>query len=308
MMPSIQLFAVVVLYKTAPHDSISVTSLQKAIDQLPAASGKVEVLLYNNTPGPSQVDPSSLPAHVRYESSGKNLGLAAAYNRALELAEGGGSQWLLTLDQDTVLPVEFLERLFVHIERLGRAESIAAVLPHVVAQGTKLSPTRYVLGAVRRPYPGDFNGIAGPHTFAFNSGATLRIAALREIGGYDPRFWLDYSDFSLFRHLEKRGKRFFIGGDIEVEHGFSMFDRVPKITPERYSNIVSAGSAFWDMEMNTLAGLDHTARLAFRYFKHLGRRGNPAFRKTTLNMLKKRLFHSKAYRIREWERENAVKG
>jgi GT2 family glycosyltransferase len=308
MMTSIQLFAVVVLYKTAPHDSISVTSLQKAIDHLPAAPGNVEVLLYDNTPGPSRFDNSSLPAHVRYESPGVNHGLAAAYNRALELAERGGSQWLLTLDQDTALPVDFLDRLFAHIESSAKQEAVAAVLPRVVAQGRKLSPTRYVLGAVGRPYPGDFHGVAGPHTFAFNSGSTLRIAALREIGGYDPRFWLDYSDFFLFRQLEKRGKRFFIAGDIKVEHGFSMFDRVPKITPERYSNIVSAGSAFWDMEMNTLAGLDHTARLAFRYFKHLGRGGNPAFRQITLNMLKKRLFHSKAYRIREWERENAIKG
>ena len=60
--------------------------------------------------------------------------------------------------------------------------------------------------------------------FAFNSGAMLSTTALKQLGGYDPRFWLDDSDAMVFSKLHEHGKRVYVAGDIQVEHEFSMKD------------------------------------------------------------------------------------
>ncbi len=59
----------------------------------------------DNTPSPGSGQ--NLPQDVAYLASERNSGLATAYNRARRLAAVNRSQWLLTLDQDTAVPLDF---------------------------------------------------------------------------------------------------------------------------------------------------------------------------------------------------------
>src|ERR1700734_2916453 len=107
-----RILAVIVLYKQQIGDSLTFKSIAAA-GQNPNCP--VRTLIYDNTPDASNPGPS--PENVRYETSGHNDGLAVAYNRALELAGELGIPWLLLLDQDTVLPPDFLESLLRQLDR-----------------------------------------------------------------------------------------------------------------------------------------------------------------------------------------------
>jgi glycosyltransferase involved in cell wall biosynthesis len=80
-----------------------------------------------------------------------------------------------------------------------------------------------------------------------------------------------------------------------------------RVSPERYRTILLAESAFWDMEMSTLAGLERTARLGGRLFKHWLRRDSAELRRLTFQALRLRLLHSRKYRIARWRRATAEK-
>lgn len=296
------LFAVIVLYRLRPNESAAFKTLQTTISRGGPREMHVKVLLYDNTPG--GCDPGTLPEYAEYEASQRNAGLAAAYNRALEIAEAEGFEWLLTLDQDTSLPEHFLSRLSEIAASPSLNNSIAAIVPQICDTGRILSPRWWLWDSIPRTFRLGFTGVSKRATSAFNSASTVRVSAVRMIGGYNPRFWLDNSDSYLYRQMYRHGKQVYVAGDIQVEHQFSVLDMNRRVTQARYLNILSAGCAFWDLELGCLAGLDFTARLTYRtFYKHWKHGHDPAFRRASWEMLKKRIFHSRKHRIEDWKRE-----
>lgn len=299
---ALSLLAVIVLYGLRPSESEAFKTLQMTISHASSCKMYVKVLLYDNTPG--GCNPDILPEYAEYEVSQRNAGLAGAYNRALEIAEGEGLEWLLTLDQDTSLPEKFLSRLNEIADSISLNKSIAAIVPQITDNGKVLSPYWFRLGAIPRYYPIGFTGISKQGCFAFNSASTVRVSALRMIGGYNPRFWLDSSDSYLYCQLYRHGKQVYVAGDIQVEHQFSVLDMNRSVSLARYQNILSAGCAFWDLELGWLAGVDFTARLTYRtFYKHWKHGHDPSFRRASWEMLKKRIFHSRKRRIEDWKKE-----
>lgn len=293
-----RIFAVIVLYRMEPANSIAFKSLQAAMSD----KADVRVLLFDNTPGGCR--PGPLPHWAQYEPAKNNAGLAAAYNRALNIAEEQRSDWLLTLDQDTNLPKDFLSLLIDTIEKVSADESVAAIVPRIMGDGKVISPGWWLWDAIPRVLPADFIGICKRNTSAINSASTLRVSALRKIGGYEQRYWLDCSDMYIFLMFHKYGMQIYVAGDIEVGHQLSILNMNERVTLERYKNILSAGCAFWDMELGWLAALDYNARLIYRtFFKHWKQGHDPAFRRASMDMLKKRLFQSRRRRISAWKKE-----
>jgi GT2 family glycosyltransferase len=209
----------------------------------------------------------------------------------------------VTLDQDTDLPTNFLARVAEIAETVRSVPQVAAIVPQLIGEGRMLSPLRFRFGAFPEWYPSGFIGIPNDRVFAFNSGCVLRVSALRQAGGYDPRFWLDYSDTRLFCELAKHGKHVMIHGGLQLRHNFSMLDKQKRMSAERYRELLATETALWDMEMNWLAGLERAIRLAGRYVKHVLNRDESEFRKETVRALLIRLFHSKRWRGRDWQEQ-----
>jgi glycosyltransferase involved in cell wall biosynthesis len=300
-LPYVRLLAVVVLYRTTPQASASLRTLLAAFAAAPAGTLKFQILVYDNAP--SGVDPGLLPDGVRYQAVSHNAGIASAYNQALKIAEEEHYDWLLTLDQDTLLPPDFLVRVSEAICKVESTPIVATIVPHITGDGKTLSPYWFRGGAIVRWFDKGFTGAPSRDVFAFNSAATIRVTALHQIAGYDPRFWLDNSDAYLFRQLHRHGKQVFVAGNIEVAHDFSMMDMRNRITPARYRNILLAESAFWDLEMGALAALERTARLIVRVYRHLRRKDNPELRAITYEFLRRRIFWTRRSRLQAWETE-----
>lgn len=290
--------AVVVLYRTTPEHSPAFRSLLASRARLEAESGEVGVLLWDNSPADNAGQ--NLPEGVDYIPDTSNSGLAKAYNHALLLAMEGGVEWLLTLDQDTAIPEDYFEKMAEAVRDATRYAGIGAVVPQIAAGGKPLSPNWFQFGAVPRWYRSGYKGVPRESVFAFNSGAMLNVAALRQVGGYDPRFWLDDSDAMIFSKLHQHGKRVYIAGDIPVEHEFSMKDMQRRMSPTRYRNTLLAETAFWDLRMNRAAGWERTLRLMARMVKQWLRRDLAELQRITRDALVRRLFTSRRTRIQQW--------
>lgn len=291
--------AVIVLYRTAPNESESVRTLLKARRSLPESVGRIEIVVWDNSPDGQNDD--RIPEGICYVHDGRNAGLANAYNRAFEIASEHHSEWLITLDQDTTLPDNYLMKMAEAAQLSSGHSGIGAVVPQIVADGKRLSPNVFVLGAVPHWFGRGASGVFKRPVFAFNSGAMVRMDALRQVGGYNPWFWLDNSDSQLFKELHRHGKRVYIAGEIQVQHEFSFKDIKQRMTTERYQHALLAESAFWDLNMNWLAGWERTARLTLRLAKQWVRRDPGELRQITRNAAMARLFTPRVRRIEKWK-------
>ena len=299
--------AVIVLYRMEFAQSPAFQSVMKAREKLGLGlgPGDVRVLLWDNSPKPAAK--RSLPENVHYFPDESNSGLVTAYNRAMEWASLNGSEWLLTLDQDTAIPADFFVSMAAAARESTRYAGVGAIVPQIAANGRQLSPNYFRFGAIPQWYPTGYIGVPGESVFAFNSGAMLKVAALQQVGGYDPRFWLDDSDAMIFSKLHERGKRVYVAGDIQVEHEFSMKNMQMRMSPERYRNALFAETAFWDLRLNRAAGWERILRLALRMAKHWMRKDSAELRRITWQALMRRLFTSRQRRIAEWMEATAVR-
>ena len=296
-----RLLVVVVLYKMPSSESVTLNSLQTARSHFQRGQEDVSILLYDNTPGGQ--DPGELPAHVRYKADPDNGGLAKAYNYALDIADQEGFDWLLTLDQDTALPADFLCKLCTTVKLVAPNTEVAAIVPHIFGDGIVISPRIPRKRWLKWKYfPDDFVGVSMEKlTLAVNSASTLRVSALRAIGGYDPRYWMDFSDVLLFYRLQSRNLRVFVAGNIHVEHEASVSDLMNRTTPARYENIHRAEEAFSDECLGRIEGLVLLLRLVYRVAYKLFRQdaSRPYF-EVGLRFLLRRLFYSRQHRLKSW--------
>jgi GT2 family glycosyltransferase len=173
------------------------------------------LLLYDNSP---QAQDHAMQAAfpIDYVHDPSNGGLATAYNFALARAEAEQRAWLLLFDQDTVLTEEFLFELVESAGPLLGQAQVGAIVPKLLVRGAIYSPEVNFLYQVRHPHRSlqtvekDAVGIQQRHLNAYNSGATLRVSAMRAIGGFPLQFWLDYLDHAVFRALFVGGFRIYV--------------------------------------------------------------------------------------------------
>jgi GT2 family glycosyltransferase len=300
-MNPIRLFAIIILYKMRAVNSTSYETLIAAAKHVSSEALDLKILLYDNAP--DGFVGGELPANVEYHRASANHGLAKPYNFAAGQAENEGYEWLLTLDQDTILPRQFLSLLLEGIVRVSNTPSVAAIVPQIVGDGRVLSPNWLWRDTVLRPFRNGYIGVSDVPVFAFNSATAIRISTLQQVGGYNPLFWLDSSDHEIFRRFQEFGKSVFVTGNNQVDHNFSMLAIEQRMSPERYRNVLLAESAFWDQQMSGLAGMERTLRLAFRYLKQIRNRSDDRYRKISAEFMKRRLLWSKSQRIAAWKKE-----
>lgn len=295
-----KLFIVIVLYKLKPRDSSAFQTLQTAILQLQNARSDIKILLYDNSL--DTCAPGDLPDNVIYCAAKQNEGLYGAYNCALEMALSQDYSWLLTLDQDTVLPSDFLTRLSEIALACEIDASIAAIVPQLLDGGRLLSPL------VIRPWgpvilPDGFVGISELQTNAYSSGSMFKVSALRQMGAFNRYYWLDHQDAWVYRQLYQHGKRVYVAGDIQVTHQLSLLHHKSGFTINRYKNYLGAESAFCDQYDGKLRGLLLTLRLFGRIYRQWKRNDDVAIQHVTEEYLMRRLFKSRKRRVDDWKRE-----
>lgn len=296
----LRLLAVIVLYKTSPRESVSYCTLNAALKHSGIGKISLKIFFYDNTPANGSVE---YPEESIYEAPGENRGIADAYNRAIEIAYSESFDWILTLDQDTKLPIDFLDKIADTVAFVTNLKQVAAIVPLIYDNVNLISPNAGSYTMFPKKFSNEFVGISlEKWTSAFNSASTLRVSALMSIGGYDKRFWLDYSDAVMYHRLESNGMRVFVAGNIRVEHELSVMDMKHRVTPERYEAILGAESAYCDECMGIGASFQLLLKSIYRsFYKFLILRRDLEYCKIAIRFLSRRIFLTRSRRIEKWE-------
>jgi GT2 family glycosyltransferase len=283
-----------------PTESPALNSLQTAISHLPVAEAEIRILLYDNTPGGQDV--GVLPIGTEYFADVENSGLPNAYNHALGVAYRDGFDWLLTLDQDTSLPDDFLSKLCHVISFVSPMDSVAGIVPKLCDQQRVISPYTAMSHWVRtRPLPNASLGIPGERIYAANSAAAIRVSALKRIGGYDPDFRLEYSDTVMFHRLQCNNLKIFFAGDIHVSHNISARNLRERSTPLRYYGALQAEQAFYDEYLGRIEWIVLLLKAISRPFYRIWEMGGDLpFLKVALKSLCRTAFYSRKRRLSSW--------
>lgn len=191
-----RLLALIVVYGIAAERSPSLASLAASRRDRAA----LRVVVWDNSADPRGLDPRSFELPVEYVSTPDNLGLSTIYNRVIR-ERLRPDEHLLLLDQDTQLPVDFLD---VAATAIAAHPDIDLFLPWVRASGRWASPVSYLLGWGWRRASRAVGTIASRRLCAINSGMIASASYLQgDFPGYDERlrfygtdtqFMLDYSD------------------------------------------------------------------------------------------------------------------
>jgi GT2 family glycosyltransferase len=303
-MNSKQIVAVVVLYKRPPGRSQTINSLATVFACNPELLDSIRVILFDNSPNAIQQLNLSFPCDYRH--AGRNVGTSGAYNYAMEFAETEGIPWLLLLDQDTTISPEFLPRILEYSHLLQGQTEIGTVVPLIYSHGSLVSPRKHGRFNQISLIPNTFSGVYRQKAFAVNSATLMRVVALREIGGYSDDFWLDLSDVYVFQAMYRKGRYLFIAGDLTIQHSITSMDFDKDMAPERYRNFLAAESAYVDLYSSAPERAFHLIRLLARTLRQRHSHRNMVFSKMTFEYFCRRLFDTRAKRIRSW-REQLVR-
>jgi glycosyltransferase involved in cell wall biosynthesis len=296
-----QIVAVVVLYKRKPQASQTLNSLGAVFTQAPELLRSMEVLIWDNSP--TALDRLDLPFPFTYRHGERNAGTSGAYNEAMEFADAHGSPWLLLLDQDTTIADGFLPRMLEYSRSLQDSPEVGSVVPFVYSHGHLVSPRQ--LRSFNRNFqiPLSFHGVYRHRGYAINSSALVRVAALREVGGYSEEFWLDLSDVYTFQQMFWKKRFMYVAGDLVLQHSLSGEDYDREMTVERYQNFLAAESAYVDLYSSRIERVAQLYRLFVRTFRQYRRYQNKAYARLAWRYFLQRLFHRRAARLENWRQQ-----
>lgn len=254
-----RIFVLVVLFGTGPEESPTLQSLdsQQSCNRI-----DLHAAIYDNSPKRQ----ATCYRDFEYVHDPNNGGLAAAYDWAVARSREKGIEWLLLLDQDSLIPPDFLAELSRTISQIDSDPEVAAIVPTVKSGDAVLSPSIVRFG---RTVP--LNGTSsasGIEVTAVNSGAAVRTSFVSTIGGFNKEYWLDHLDYWLFRQIHKRGKSVVVSRSV-IQHDLSVRNYRQNVSAQRYRSILNAEAKFTIEERPRVELPIYISRLFLRSVKQV---------------------------------------
>ena len=204
---------IIVVYNTALDDSESFRSVKA----MTAPGNPLDVFVYDNSPRPQQL--REYPnIRITYRHDPENSGVSRAYNSGADHARKAQREWVLLLDQDTTLPPDVLDRYETAVRKNPGFKLFVPILQ--LLNGKFFSPCTY---RFKRGFYLDTIA-PGPHSLyklsPVNSGILVSLNAFFEVGGYNEKVKLDFSDFQFIERFRKRYADFIVM-DVVCQQDFS---------------------------------------------------------------------------------------
>jgi len=207
------LLVVIVLYKITLKESLSFKTLLDSV----SSAQKISLYVYDNSPSKSADKLLYNNVSVKYVHDQNNGGISKAYNSAAKYAALQGKKWLLLLDQDSSLPVGFLDKIQNDIVKFPNENLFVPVLQQ---NNLILSPCkfRFMKGSALNKINAGIFPLEG-HS-VFNSGIIIKLSEFSKVGGYDENIPLDFSDHCFIHRFKKHNKNVVVM-PVSIEHELS---------------------------------------------------------------------------------------
>ena len=160
----------------------------------------------------------NIGVNVSYTHDNRNSGISIAYNYFAKNALDNGFEWLVFLDQDTHLPLNFYDIYMRNSSSLD-AENIA--FPRVYSGEKLISPSKYICYRTKKlNLQNDSKKILLNNITAINSGLMVKTDFFVNVGGYSNDLRLDFCDHEFIERLNGQEIRADLL-DVELEQDFS---------------------------------------------------------------------------------------
>lgn len=147
-----------------------------------------------------------------------NYGIAKGLNVGIEQAQKAGAAYLLTLDQDSRLPANYVSRMVAFAQ--ANSQKLGMVAPDFVdintgthARFSHLSP-----GWISTKTCQQAGGETLESSFAITSGALYPLSVLAQVGGFREDFFIDHVDTEHCLRLRKMGYRVLVNCAVCIQH------------------------------------------------------------------------------------------
>jgi GT2 family glycosyltransferase len=237
-----RILCVIVIYNRNIEESQSINSLLESYSANKEPFEAFKLIIYDNSLEKHEIL-NTIPFEYEYVYKGNNDGVAKAYNYALNFSGEGFFDWLLLLDQDSSLPIDFVLNLVELVTKIESNKNIVAIVPKVFYRNKLISPSKILWGGIHRPIDEKYTGISTFPVTTIGSGVLLRMPFLKEIGGFNEVYWLDWLDHWLFYTINTLGKKIYITDSV-IEHELSILIYENAMSEWRYKNILKFEKIF----------------------------------------------------------------
>ena len=227
-----------------------------------------ELIIYDNSPIKQNIN-VKIPFQTQYIHDSSNGGLYAAYTYALNRAIETKCNWILLLDQDTKLSLNYFFSVSKITDNKSLDDDVVAIVPKVFTiNGKMISPCKLFIGRIVKSIPLEYIGIYNFKISAINSGTFVKVEFLKTIGGFNPLFKLDFVDHWIFYKIFTCRKKVFILDSV-IEHELSVTNYNMYMSKERYKNILNSEILFINLYSPKLEKMVYIPKLIIRSFKQL---------------------------------------
>lgn len=130
-----------------------------------------------------------------------NYGVAYAFNRGVEFAVAKGCDWVLTLDQDSIVSSMMVESMFTVYEKRVDLQRIGLIAPRYRDVNTG------VLAGISYVIRDDPELKCRQVLSVISSGSLIKLCVFKDIGFYNESFFIDYVDIEYCLRMNFFGYR-----------------------------------------------------------------------------------------------------
>ncbi|MCM4150242.1 glycosyltransferase family 2 protein [Arenibacter sp. N53] len=197
------LLIIIVIYNRALEDCESFQSVL----QMTEKESDINLYIYDNSKLPQKINDTQGVSMV-YNHDSNNSGVSRAYNQGAFHAQKTNKKWILLLDQDTTLPSNILKE---YKSSIDRHPDIKLFVPILLLENNRIfSPCVYKFK--RGFHPKSINvGVNSLNQLTpVNSGMLINLDSFLNVGGYNDKIKLDFSDFQFIERFRQKYSDFYV--------------------------------------------------------------------------------------------------